>query len=282
MPCAAGIPLMSIVYRLSKIWRPGTWVRSACLLSLGAFFLFCGARVAVGQVIEAGGRGPRTQRSLFVEYSNDSSHMLLGAARNRKLVTAGGSYSIRLLPSRYASLAYYGEFRPVILESDPTLKETCVDLQSIQVGTIHDCYRWISPSPVLRPWPKTYSYQVRDPQTNQLIFQETVTNTYGRRWSYAMGLSPLGYDLKILPGHRWRPVLTGLAGFLVANQDLPLQKTSNFNFTFGFGAGIEHIVAPGRAWRMEFRYHHISNDYIGSQNPGIDSGVIHVAYSFGR
>jgi lipid A 3-O-deacylase PagL len=208
--------------------------------------------------------------------------MLLGSARERKLVTFGGSYSVRFLASRYASISYYAEFRPLILESDPILNQTCIGFQGGPPGLVNACYSWTSPTPVLSTSPSTYTVQITDPNGVQPPFSETVTNSYRRRWTYATGLSPIGYDLKPAPYHRWHPVLTGSVGFLVATQDIPLEKTSNFNFTFAFGAGIEHVIAPGKALRVEYRYNHISNDYIGAQNPGIDSGVLHVAYLFGR
>jgi Lipid A 3-O-deacylase (PagL) len=265
-----------------KLLRPGTCNRLTWAIFFSVCFALYGPTAAAGQVTEPGIKGPPVQRSLFAEYSNDSSHMLLGIARERKLVTLGGSYSVRFLSSRHVSIAYYAEFRPLILESDPILEKTCFEFQGAPPGLVNTCLRWKTPSPVLSTSPNPYSIQFVDPNGSVPPFTEVITNTYGRRWNYATGLSPIGYDLKLMPSHRWHPVLTGLVGFLVATRDLPLQKTSNFNFTFEFGAGIEHRIAPGKAWRVEYRYHHISNDYIGAQNPGIDSGVLHVGYIFGR
>jgi hypothetical protein len=63
--------------------------------------------------------------------------------------------------------------------------------------------------------------------------------------------------------------------------DLPIPKTSWFNFSFEFGGGVELRQRNGRAMQLELRYHHISNKELGHMNPGIDSAMIHVGYTFG-
>lgn len=277
-----GASLMPIAIRRPKWLNLENWEFRISVFLLGIVWIICGASRTEGQVLTPETKGSALRRSFFVEYSNDSSHMLLGAAGERKLLTLGASYSIRLFPSRVVSLSYYGEVRPLILESDPTLKEACVTAEGNFPSIVNSCYRWNPPTPVLQTGPKESRFQYFDPVTKKLIYQFDFTSKYGRRWNYAMGLSPVGYDLMLFPRHRLRPVLTGLGGLMVTTHDVPLDKTSNFNFTFEFGAGLERTIAPGRSLRVEYRYHHFSNDYIGAQNPGVDSGVFHVGYIFGH
>jgi len=43
----------------------------------------------------------RQSLSLFTEYSNTSSHIILGVSQNRRLAALGAAYSLRLLHTRY-------------------------------------------------------------------------------------------------------------------------------------------------------------------------------------
>jgi Lipid A 3-O-deacylase (PagL) len=45
---------------------------------------------------------------------------------------------------------------------------------------------------------------------------------------------------------------------------------------------VEIYQSHTRSIQMEYRYHHLANTSSGSANPGIDSGVLKVSYSFGR
>ena len=47
-------------------------------------------------------------------------------------------------------------------------------------------------------------------------------------------------------------------------------------------SGFEFYRSAKKSFRVEYRYHHISNDYTADQNPGIDNGLFQVTYAFGR
>jgi hypothetical protein len=212
---------------------------------------------------------------LFGEYSNDSSHILIGSARNRKLLDFGGSYTRRLLLDRYIDGQYMAEVRPVMLESDPITDQTTVIISPPAFGTSaidgpveEACHAFTS----------TFTLIVQG-----VAYTEKFTRTCpGRRWTYGVGLSPIGYKLNFLPRHRIQPVLTGLGGLMVSTEQIPVPGASRFNFTFEFGAGLEFYSSPTNSIRVEWRYHHISNDYTANQNPGIDSGLFQATYTFGH
>lgn len=56
---------------------------------------------------------------VFGAYSGDSSHILLGTAEQRKLLSFGVSYNRRFLLRRSFSWQYSAEILPVMLESNP-------------------------------------------------------------------------------------------------------------------------------------------------------------------
>lgn len=156
-----------------------------------------------------------------------------------------------------------------MLESDPVL----VSLNSFSKGRTV----FATPIPVVDP-----NNLVNDPNLFPYTFAGYNNAKFGRRWTYAGGLSPLGLQFHFFNRYRWQPELTGQAGFMVSPRDLPVFNSSQFNFTFQFGAGLEHYFADRRSVMLEYRYHHFSNNYTGTYNPGTDSGIFKATYWFGH
>lgn len=221
---------------------------------------------------------PRNAWSGFAEYSNDSSHIVLGVSENRKLAAVGGAYARRLLRTPVFTWQWMVEARPFVLESDP-------------VG-----YLQITPGPGSGNSPsqrvlslqrssdcvaanETLSYT--NPVTGQ-VSSFALDQSCGRRWTYAAALSPLGQKINFAPKRHLQPFAVGNAGFLFAAHPIPLETARRFNFTFEFGAGLEWIYRPQHSLALEYRVHHISNDFTAESNPGVDSGTFKVTYSFSR
>jgi hypothetical protein len=64
--------------------------------------------------------------SIFTEYSNDSSHIILGASEDRKLAALGVSYSRRVLMNNIFAWQYGIEVRPLVFLREPTAKLSIV------------------------------------------------------------------------------------------------------------------------------------------------------------
>jgi hypothetical protein len=240
---------------------------------------FCAAQTAPGQeqspAANAGAPPSASERlfsnrntwSVFGMFSPDSSHIFLGIVEQRRLVILGGEYTRRVHLGRRLAVYYLAQVRPVILESDPVL----LAFQDINTGQL------------LFPLAKPLRVEIVDytpiavPQTNIVV-----KRFYGREWTYGGGLSPLGIKLNLATRHRLQPVIIGAAGFVVSTRDIPEDHASSFNFTFEFGAGLEWFYRPKRSLRFDYRIHHISSAEIGTQNPGIDSGIFQATYSFGK
>jgi len=214
---------------------------------------------------------------IYVEYSNDSSHMVMGRAENRKLVALGGSYALRLWRSHVGDLRYIMEARPVLMESDPVSHST------------------VTVTPIAPPGPSSTSVSQMEPSTacHPGTFHETVqfpaesldvsaTVTCDRRWVFAQGFSPVGFQYGFRPGHRFQPLLTSTAGYIFSTTPIPVANAGSFNFTFDMGAGFEWFRTKSQSIQFEYRYHHISNHFTADENPGIDNGVFKVTYAFGR
>lgn len=219
------------------------------------------------------------------EYSNSSSHILLGGAQQRKLLTFGASYGRRILLRPLVDLQYLAEVRPLMFESDPVVHETVTSTFS-NTGThvSQFTYRQVMRcrSGLL------FSDSGKFP--DGVSYTSMGTATCGRQWTFGEGLSPAGLKLNLLPRRSVQPVLSALIGYMFSAQHIPIDSGGSFNYTFELGAGVEFYRSRERAngafgnrsIRAEYRYHHISNKYTADSNPGIDSGLVQITYAFGR
>jgi opacity protein-like surface antigen len=214
----------------------------------------------------------------FVEYSNDSSHMLLGYADGRKISAVGASMERRSFLSNHLSGAWLAEVRPFMSVSDPTMKGFTLDFP--QQPSYSGIVTFSSAVPVDKPVTNAPLNVILVTQNH--IYAGTATYIAGTRSTFVSGISPLGYKLKAFPHRRMQPFVTGLGGFAVSPRDIPVFNSSAFNFTFEFGAGVEVFQTHTRSVQLEYRYHHLGNTGNGSENPGVDSGVFKATYSFGR
>ena len=258
--------------------------RSLILVLLWPIFLIGIARAQnVQPSASRPGSNPRTW-SMFTEYSPGSSHIFLGYSNQREFVTLGASFTQRLFQNRIWRLDYRAEIRPLTVESDPVLTG---DYYNINLPPYDGYpglqelgyYRQPHEMPVVSTGVKSYNYTFT---YNGQTYYQDYTFTYGRRWTYVAGLSPAGLEAKFLPRSKVQPVLTLMTGFAVSPRDIPAFDSSAFNFTFSFGAGFDFFRRANRSMRFEYRLQHLSNAYLGATNPGIDSQMIHVGYSWGR
>lgn len=208
-------------------------------------------------------------------YSWDSSHMLLGAAENRELLNVGVSYSRRLLMNSVVNWQYDVELLPVALESDPTVTQTVQFTgpdeitASYNVGAV-----------MVTCTPVTMSFSSPAGPGGTPVSYTATDYCSGRQWTAGEAISPVGMQWNLLPRRRIQPLFEGHGGYMYSTRPIPIVTAGSFNFTFDFGTGLEIFRSNLNSIRIEYRYHHISNDYTGGTNPGIDSGMIQVAYCF--
>ena len=157
---------------------------------------------------------------MFGEYSNDSSHIILGRAINRKIGAIGVQYQLRLIHSQLLDFSYTAEFRPAIFESDPTESST-VTFTSPATPVLH-----FGPSAVIACHPATFS-------VSQAGNSYTSVITCGRRLSWAQGLSPVGFRVNGMPWHKLQPTFSALGGYIFSTHGIPTDQpgpTGSFNF----------------------------------------------------
>jgi hypothetical protein len=233
-------------------------------------------------VTAASQEGPGYSRlntfSGFGEYSNDSSHIILGVSENRKIGAIGFQYERRLVHRRLLDFGYTAEIRPGMLESDPTETVTFV---------------FLAPVASVNPGPSAAVVRcqaVTDPPVSSTLpgangpvtYTEQTVVTCGRRTVVEQSFSPAGVRVNLMPGRRLQPTFSSFAGYIFSSQEVPIPDAGSFNFAFEFGAGLEFYQTRGRSVRLEYQVQHYSNKSTADLNPGVDSGIIKLTYSFGR
>ncbi|HET9400660.1 MAG TPA: acyloxyacyl hydrolase [Candidatus Acidoferrales bacterium] len=203
--------------------------------------------------------------AFFAEYAPNSSHMVLGVSEQRRLVTAGAEWDRRITRNDKVEFDWVIQVRPFALESDPVF-----------IG-----FKNTATNQIVVPATPTRVITVEH-GIFPLAGGATATQAYTRQWTYAGGLNPLGFKFNFRPRHRVQPVFTAIGGFLRSTRDIPVENVSDFNFDFEFGVGIEAYVSNTRSLRVSWSFHHISDAYISSLNPGIDQGLIQISYAFGH
>jgi opacity protein-like surface antigen len=226
---------------------------------------------AITQTRDTTAYGGRQTFAAFFDYSNDSSHIALGTARNRKFTELGFQYEYRLKANRKMTWKYTGEFRPLIAERDvttsafvtlntPVITETFYEPPTATVGCV-------AGSRIIPIGPPAF---------------EMIDTMCGHRWTYVEGISPLGTRINLRPRSRWQPTASLITGLLLSAKRIPIDTAGSFNFTFQLGAGVEYFRTPTQSIRLEYQLQHFSNAYTAQTNPGVDDGLFKVTYAFGR
>lgn len=93
--------------------------------------------------------------------------------------------------------------------------------------------------------------------------------------TYGMGGYPLGLHLQLQNAGRVHPFFTGHTGLLYFRDRVPDERGRRLNFAVAFGGGVHIPLRSRLSLRLEYRYHHLSNGFRGSINPGFDVNVLY-------
>jgi hypothetical protein len=223
---------------------------------------------------------PLNSAAVSLEYSNSSSHIVLGDDRQRKFAGLALAYERGIMANHWMAWNYSAEIRPLQVESDPTLARLRIVITSEGKTQVIDG-RFLPQLPITNVNDRLYRNQTFSgtlPDGAPATLQ--IENYLGRRWTYAPGVTPVGFSVHLLPEHPIQTFLVSTAGFIVSPRDIPEFQTSAFNFTFSFGGGVEWFRDRRRSWTVEYRVQHMSNKKIGTFNPGVDSQFVRIGYRF--
>jgi len=100
----------------------------------------------------------------------------------------------------------------------------------------------------------------------------------------AFGAAPVGFKVTARRKHLVQPFVDATGGMLRSRIPIPadLPEATRWNFTFDFGGGIQLLNIRGKAFRIGYRFHHLSNAGRSAINPGLDSHIVYVGFSVFR
>lgn len=97
---------------------------------------------------------------------------------------------------------------------------------------------------------------------------------------YAFGASPFGLQFNFRPKAKLQPYFALSLSALVFNKKTPNDVGTRLNFGSEGGLGIEYRLANKKAVSFGYKFYHISNASRGIENPGYDSQMLYLGYTF--
>jgi hypothetical protein len=96
--------------------------------------------------------------------------------------------------------------------------------------------------------------------------------------AYGGGFAPVGLKWNFAPRGRYRPYLEFNGGAMFTQKNVPSGHTSSFNFTAALGPGVMIALTRTQAMSFAVRAWHLSNAYIGADNPSFNTVQFVVGY----
>jgi hypothetical protein len=112
-------------------------------------------------------------------------------------------------------------------------------------------------------------------QTLRSVAPFTETKT-----TFGLGTNPVGADVIFLPERRWQPFTGVHAGASYFTRNVLGFRAAQFNFMLDGRAGLRFRLHGGKSLSVAYMFQHMSNAYTALENPGVDSHMLHVAYTF--
>ena len=246
-------------------------MRKAALVTIAVGLACLSLQGIAVQAQEAGGFGGVQSFGFSSSFSNDSSHILIGEAEDRRVWTLGAEYTRLLRMGPRFRLDYEGSIDPLYEETDPTDIGTSFVFQGQTFTTPQAPVRVVN---VAHGPVGSISTGVGASSPIYVLF--------GKEDTYAASIAPIGARVTAFPRRRIRPIFGLDLGFVVSARDIPVDQSAQFNYMFSFGPGVELFADSKTSWRFEYIYRHVSNAGAGAQNPGVDQGVVRVTLSVHR
>ena len=98
---------------------------------------------------------------------------------------------------------------------------------------------------------------------------------YGTGHFSGFGGTPLGFQFNFRRDQLVQPFLKTSTGFMLFEKQFPDNRGTKFNFTLELGGGIEFATGDNISITLGYKYHHMSNFFIGQINPGVDSNIFY-------
>ena len=91
-----------------------------------------------------------------------------------------------------------------------------------------------------------------------------------------VGVYPVGLRVGFRPSDALRPFIDGHTGLFYFFEPVPDERGRQMNFAAGVGGGVDISLNRRTTLTLGYRYHHLSNGFRGSINPGLDANLLYV------
>jgi hypothetical protein len=118
------------------------------------------------------------------------------------------------------------------------------------------------------------------PTLEIVSFDNTFRIEQVRKNRYGWGISPLGLQINFRRQKNIQPFIGSSGGFVYFSKRVPSEFGAKFNFTADLGGGVQFMLQDKKAITVGYKYHHLSNGYRADDNPGFDSNLFYVGFSF--
>ena len=100
----------------------------------------------------------------------------------------------------------------------------------------------------------------------------------GRGPVFGAGFAPLGTEALVRVRPRVQAFAAIAVGVIWFTREVPVANSKAYNYTSELGGGLIWQCRPGRRLRFGYMFHHLSNGWSATQNPGLDGDVFYLGW----
>jgi hypothetical protein len=93
---------------------------------------------------------------------------------------------------------------------------------------------------------------------------------------YGLGIAPLGTEVLLRTGSTFQAFAAVAVGVVWFTRAVPVANSKAYNYTIEMGGGLLWEYGQGRRVRFGYMFHHLSNAWSATENPGLDGDIFYV------
>lgn len=95
---------------------------------------------------------------------------------------------------------------------------------------------------------------------------------------FGAGFSPMGTEAQMRLTPRLRAYVASAVGVVWFSREVPVANSKSYNYTIELGGGLLWELRPRLRLRTGYMFHHLSNGWSATENPGLDGDVFYVGW----
>ena len=95
---------------------------------------------------------------------------------------------------------------------------------------------------------------------------------------FGVGFAPLGTEVLLGLGPRVHAFAATAVGVAWFTREVPVANSKAYNYTIELGGGLLWQLRPPHRLRIGYMFHHLSNGWSATENPGLDGDVFYAGW----